>query len=96
MGLRHERREGSIALARTYQQKQPSKIRARYRQRCTQNLMMACELWRRSLRFERISESRRPRFEPDIDNVPHENLIFTIAMITITNLPSMSHGYHVE
>ena len=33
---------------------------------------MACETWRGSLRFELISESRRPRFEPDIDNVPHE------------------------
>ena len=33
---------------------------------------MACETWRGSLWFELISESRRPRFEPDIDNVPHE------------------------
>ena len=65
MGLWYERRGGSIALARTYQRKPPSKIRARCRQHSTQNLMMACEPWRRSLRFERISESRRPRFEPD-------------------------------
>ena len=72
MGLWHERRGRSIALARTYQRKPPSNIRARYRQRSTRNLMMACEPWRRSLWFERISESRRPRFEPDIDNVPHE------------------------
>ena len=33
---------------------------------------MACGTWMGSLWFERISESRRPRFEPDIDNVPHE------------------------
>ena len=73
MGLWHERRGGSIALARTYQ-----RIRARYRQRSTQNLMMACKPCRRSLRFERISESRRPRFEPDIDNVSHEIQCLTL------------------
>ena len=33
---------------------------------------MACETWRGSLWSERISESRRPRFEPDIDNAPQE------------------------
>ena len=95
--------------------------------------------WRRSLWFKHISESRHPRFEPDIDNTPHEisclllawlpipmcqicpchnveevnlvrtyqrkppskirtryrqrytqNLMFTISVITITNLLSMS------
>ena len=57
-----------VTLARTYQRK----IRTRYRQCSTQILMMACETLRRSFWFERISESRRPRFEPDIDNVPHK------------------------
>ena len=41
---------------------------------------MACEKWRGSLWIERISESRRPGFEPDIDNVPHE--IFLMACET--------------
>ena len=47
-----------VTLVRTYQRKPPSKIRTRYKQRSTRNLM------------------------------------FTITMITITNLQSMSHGYH--
>ena len=33
---------------------------------------LACETWRGSVWFERISESRRPIFESDIDSVPHE------------------------
>ena len=39
-------------------------------ERTTQNKI--AKSWRRSLWFERISESRRPRFEPDIDNVSYE------------------------
>ena len=71
MGLWHERR-GGANFGSNVSAKAASKIRTRHIQRSTRNLMMACESWRRSLWFERIGASRRPRFEPDIENVPHE------------------------
>ena len=57
MELWYERRGGSIALARTYQRKPPSKIRTGYRQRSTRNLMFTITMITMSL--------RRPRFKPD-------------------------------